>query len=75
MRYLREHPLCVMCEREGFLKAATEVDHITPHRGNQELFWDESNWQGLCRKHHSEKTAREDGGFGNKKGGEKTWEK
>ena len=69
-QYLREHPFCVMCQKEGILKSATEVDHVIPHRGNIELFWDESNWQGLCHKHHSGKTAKEDGGFGNKARGE-----
>ena len=31
-----------------------------------ELFWDSSNWQGLCAKCHGIKTASEDGGFGNR---------
>jgi 5-methylcytosine-specific restriction protein A len=40
--------------------AATIVDHIVPHRGNQKLFWDsEHNWQSLCVTHHQEKTMRE----------------
>lgn len=64
LRFLGEHPLCVVCEREGRLTAASVVDHITPHKGDQRLFWDESNWQPLCAPCHSEKTAREDGGFG-----------
>lgn len=46
--------------------AATVVDHITPHGGDVALFWDVANWQGLCKAHHDEKTAREDGGFGNR---------
>jgi len=62
--YLLIHPLCVECQTGGKVRPATEVDHIIPHQGDQELFWDESNWQGLCKPHHSEKTAREDGGFG-----------
>jgi len=38
------------------------VDHIIDHKGNMELFWDQSNWQSLCRKPcHSQKTARENG--------------
>ncbi|MDQ7965651.1 HNH endonuclease signature motif containing protein [Pseudomonas plecoglossicida] len=63
--YLRKHPLCVHCQREGRVEPATELDHITPHRGDKDLFWSRSNWQGLCRMHHSRKTAAEDGGFGN----------
>ena len=38
----------------------TDVDHIIPHRGDQKLFWDKSNWQALCHRHHSMKTRRED---------------
>ena len=26
--FLKQHPLCVHCEREGRLTSATEVDHI-----------------------------------------------
>jgi len=42
------------------------VDHVIPHRGDQELFWDTSNWQPLCKRCHDVKTAGEDGGFGNR---------
>lgn len=64
--YLRKHPLCVHCQAEGRTTPAMVVDHITPHKGSYQLFWDQSNWQGLCVPHHNRKTAREDGGFGNK---------
>lgn len=43
-------------------RAATDIDHIVPHRGNWELFLggeNYSNLQGLCASHHSEKTRRE----------------
>ncbi|MFK3973764.1 HNH endonuclease [Pseudomonas sp. NPDC087358] len=63
--FLRKHPLCVHCEQRGRVTAATDVDHITPHRGDKDLFWDRQNWQGLCHPCHSVKTATEDGGFGN----------
>jgi 5-methylcytosine-specific restriction protein A len=46
---------------------AREVDHIQPHRNEEALFWDQTNWQPLCKPCHSSKTAREDGGFGNQK--------
>jgi 5-methylcytosine-specific restriction enzyme A len=42
---------------------AVLVDHIEPHRGNQGLFWSESNWQSLCKECHDTKTAKHDGGF------------
>ncbi|OGU82654.1 MAG: hypothetical protein A2W11_06155 [Ignavibacteria bacterium RBG_16_35_7] len=65
-RYRKEKPLCVMCEKEGVLKIAECVDHIVPVDGPDDiLFWEPSNHQGLCQKHHSEKTAKEDGSFGN----------
>ena len=42
-RFLALHPLCVECMKEGRYVAATDVDHIIPHRGNRELFWNMSN--------------------------------
>jgi 5-methylcytosine-specific restriction enzyme A len=57
--YLARHPLCVPCEAAGRLEPATVVDHVVPHRGDTVLFWDEANWQGLCKRCHDAKTARE----------------
>lgn len=59
LAYLKRNPLCVECAKEGRLTVATEVDHIQPHGGDRRLFWDQGNWQALCKRHHSEKTARE----------------
>ncbi|WP_027016587.1 HNH endonuclease signature motif containing protein [Comamonas composti] len=59
-QWLREHPLCVMCEAEGRVTAATVVDHIQAHRGDQALFWRHSNWQSLCCTHHSRDKQREE---------------
>jgi 5-methylcytosine-specific restriction enzyme A len=59
-RYLELHPLCVMCERNGFVRAATVVDHKIPHRGDQVLFWEETNWQSLCKPCHDIVKAREE---------------
>ncbi len=56
-RYLSRHPLCVECLKENKLTPATVVDHIIPHRGDQKLFWDENNWQPLCRDCHDRKTG------------------
>ena len=56
-RYLREHPLCVECQRRGYAIPATELDHIIPLiDGGKD---DPSNYQGLCETHHKEKTAEE----------------
>lgn len=50
--FLREHPFCVHCL--PLYVAATVVDHIVPHRGDQQLFWDKSNWQPLCKVCHDQ---------------------
>ena len=34
--------------------------HVTPHKGNRELFWDiRGNWQTLCARCHGRKTKSE----------------
>lgn len=61
-RYLAKHPNCVICESQGRVAYDLEVDHIVSlRRGGAD---EPSNWQTLCHRHHSEKTAREDGAFG-----------
>ena len=65
--FLRERPFCTECQRLGRLIPANVVDHIKPHRGDETLFWNQSNWQPMCATCHNAKTAREDGGFGNKR--------
>ncbi|MED1801704.1 HNH endonuclease signature motif containing protein [Brevibacillus porteri] len=62
--YLRQHPLCVDCMKDGKAMAASVVDHIVAHKGDKRKFWDRSNWQVLCKKRQDQKTVREDGGFG-----------
>jgi 5-methylcytosine-specific restriction endonuclease McrA len=55
---LTENPLCTVCQEEGLITIATEVDHRVKHQGNEALFWDRANLQGLCVTHHGAKTAR-----------------
>lgn len=50
--HLAAHPLCVFCGQLGRVTAATVVDHIVPHRGDETLFWDTANWQSLCQPCH-----------------------
>lgn len=57
--YLQEHPLCVDCLSKKILRAATVVDHIVAHKGNEDLFWNEANHQALCKKCHDMKTMQE----------------
>ncbi len=57
--YLRAHPWCAMCAQMGHLRvAAGVVDHIQPHKGDATLFWDQSNWQSLCRTCHDTRKAQ-----------------
>jgi len=64
---LKAHPLCVRCQEQwGCVRAARVTDHTIPHKGDERLFWLESNHQSLCKECHDIKTATEDGGFGNR---------
>ncbi|KTC55946.1 HNH endonuclease [Pseudomonas putida] len=59
-RYLNSNPLCVYCQQIGRVTAASIVDHIVAHRGDMVLFWDQTNWQSLCKPcHDSVKQAEE----------------
>lgn len=61
VHFLNRNPLCKYCQREGVIEAATVVDHIIPHKGDQALFWDSNNWQALCDWHHNSVKQREEG--------------
>jgi 5-methylcytosine-specific restriction protein A len=51
-----------ICKAQGCNQASSQVDHIVSRRrGGTD---DPSNLQGLCRGHHSSKTARTDSGWG-----------
>lgn len=67
LTFLNHHPLCADCLRmtPPRYTPATVVDHIIPHRGDQQLMWDPANHQALCAHCHNTKTAREDGAFNN----------
>lgn len=51
---LRQQPFCEICG-----EAATEVHHIRPHNGVQELFLDPYNLMSLCHDCHLRATQRE----------------
>ena len=42
-----------MCSKDGYTTASYVIDHIEPHKGNQELFWDTNNMQALCHNCHA----------------------
>lgn len=57
--HIQENPMCVHCNRANITRAATDVDHITPHEGNYKLFTDPNNLQSLCKSCHGKKTIKE----------------
>lgn len=55
--FLRDHPLCVECEKAGRVTAATVPDHVVPlWKGGPDT---EANLQALCQPCHDRKTAAE----------------
>ena len=52
-QFRRDNPLCVGCRAIGRLEAATVTDHIVPHRGDAEIFWQAQWWQPSCDWHHN----------------------
>ena len=63
----REFPLCGQrvngtapfmsrCHDRGLATPGQHVDHVVPHRGNQDLMWRRDNLQILCAACHSAKT-------------------
>lgn len=53
---LTEEQACRHHKARGQVVRATEVDHIIPHRGDERLFYDRANLQGLCKPCHTAKT-------------------
>ena len=68
-RFRARYPLCGMrpngqppvmsrCFDERRIALAYQVDHVVPHRGDPDLFWDElNNWQSLCATCGARKSA------------------
>lgn len=47
-----QHPLCLGCEAVGLVSATEVVDHVVPHKGDLDVFWDRNRWQPACKWHH-----------------------
>lgn len=47
-----QNPLCLGCEAAGLVTATEVVDHVVPHKGDLDLFWDRNRWQPACKWHH-----------------------
>ena len=64
LAYFYNDILCNYCLRQGKYSPVEVVDHKEPHKGNEVLFWDQSNWQSLCKDcHDSLKQAKERSGL------------
>lgn len=59
---MRDSYTCQTCGRVCGRKGEAHVDHIDGDSGNNQM----ANLQTLCAPCHSRKTAKEDGGFGNR---------
>jgi 5-methylcytosine-specific restriction protein A len=56
-RYIKTHPLCEECYKQGRLTAAEEVHHVLPlSKGGTH---DNDNLMSLCKACHSSITARD----------------
>lgn len=58
---LTQEPLCRMCLEIDVVTEANTVDHITPHRGDEEKFWS-GPFQSLCPSCHSRHKQAEERG-------------
>lgn len=69
------HPLCVECERQGFVRLATQLDHIVALvNGGKDFDQDQGkNRQGLCDEHHQDKTRADLGQHVKKRIGPDGW--
>ena len=56
-RHFEQHPLCVMCKKNGLITIATELDHIKALcNGGTDT---PDNRQGLCLSCHAIKTSKD----------------
>ena len=58
-RKIQQSPLCEHCTKQGYIKAAYDVDHIVEIKDDSTRSLDITNLQALCRSCHLVKTNRE----------------
>lgn len=68
--YLARNPPCVECLKARRIVPAAVTDHVVPAQGDPGLFWNQGNWQALCKRCHSRKTIVSDGRWGVKRDAE-----
>ncbi len=60
--FLEANPLCVVCKAAGRITAASVVDHIRAHKGDETLMWSPANHRSVCKPCHDART--DEGDFG-----------
>lgn len=53
LAFKRENPLCLGCKAVGLIVACEVTDHVEPHKGDMDKFWNRRRWQGACAWHHN----------------------
>lgn len=56
--FMSANSLCVECQANGRIEAATVLDHIKPVEQGGD-FYDAENWQALCITCHARKSVTE----------------
>lgn len=51
--HVRNNPLCRYCGLAGQVRPAELTDHLYPHRGDQDVFWNKRYWIASCTECHS----------------------
>lgn len=72
--FMRRNPRCELCLKQGVSRKGTVVDHRKSIAEAPELRLDPSNLRTLCKHHHDQRTAREQG-FGRHPRGRRDAEK
>ncbi len=57
--WISEHTWCEY-KGEGCTLLTTVINHRIPHRGDEKLFWDKNNWQGVCKHCHDTHIQRDE---------------
>ena len=50
---LGRDPYCTRCNAQGVTTPSTVANHIKPHKGDYDLFWDMENLEGVCAPCHN----------------------
>ena len=51
--HVRNNPLCRYCDLAGQVRPSELTDHLYPHKGDQDLFWNKRYWIASCTECHA----------------------